>query len=74
MEIKIHSKIVKLISCKISLSTFTSSLIHVFLVILVVLYFKGSGDLMDKVSASQPGDRGLEPHTGHDNDSHGSQQ
>ena len=28
--------------------------------------FKGSGDLMDKVSASQPRDRGFEPHTCHD--------
>ena len=28
-----------------------------------------SGDLMDKVSASQPRDRGFEPHMCHDNDS-----
>ena len=28
-----------------------------------------SGGLMDKVSASQTRDRGLEPHTGHDHDS-----
>ena len=27
------------------------------------------GDLMDKVSASQPKDRGFEPHTGNDHDS-----
>ena len=30
---------------------------------------KGSGGLMDKVSASQPRDRGFETHTGHDHDS-----
>ena len=29
---------------------------------------KGSGGLMDKVSASQPWDRGFEPHTGHGHD------
>ena len=29
---------------------------------------RGDG-LMDKVSASQPRDRGFEPHTGHDHDS-----
>ena len=29
---------------------------------------KGSDGLMDKVSASQPRDRGFEPHTGHDHD------
>ena len=32
-------------------------------------YEKGSDGLMDKVSASQPRDRGFEPHTGHDHDS-----
>ena len=31
--------------------------------------FNGSNGLMDKVSTSQPRDRGFEPHTGHDNDS-----
>ena len=30
---------------------------------------RGSGGLMDKVSATQPRDRGFEPHTGHDHDS-----
>ena len=30
---------------------------------------KGSGGLMDKVSASQPRGRGFEIHTGHDHDS-----
>ena len=30
---------------------------------------KGSVDLMDKVSASQPRNRGFEPHTGHDHES-----
>ena len=30
---------------------------------------KGSGDLMDKVSATQPWDRKFEPHTSHDHDS-----
>ena len=29
----------------------------------------GSGGLMDKVSASQPRDRGFETHTDHDHDS-----
>ena len=31
--------------------------------------FKGSGSLMDNVSAPQPQDRGFEPHTGHNHDS-----
>ena len=30
---------------------------------------KGSGGLMDKVSASQPQNHGFKPHTGHDHDS-----
>ena len=30
---------------------------------------KGSGGLMDQVSASQPRDHGFEPHIGHDHDS-----
>ena len=29
----------------------------------------GGGGLMDKVSVSQPRDRGFEPHTGYDHDS-----
>ena len=33
------------------------------------MFVKGSGCLMDKVSASQSRDRGFEPHTGHDHDS-----
>ena len=32
------------------------------------LLIKGSGGLMDKVSASQPPDRGFELHKGHDHD------
>ena len=33
------------------------------------LAYMGSDGLMHKVSASQPRDRGFEPHTGHDHDS-----
>ena len=33
------------------------------------IHNKGSGGLMDKVSASQPRDPGFEPQTGHDHDS-----
>ena len=33
------------------------------------ILFKGSVGLMDQVSASQPRDRGFEPHMGHDHDS-----
>ena len=31
--------------------------------------YEGSGGQMDKVSASQPWDRGFKPHMGHDHDS-----
>ena len=32
----------------------------------VLHVYKGSDGIMDKVSASQPRDRGFEPHMGHD--------
>ena len=34
-----------------------------------VSMYQGEHGLMDKVSTSQPRDRGFEPHTGHDHDS-----
>ena len=35
---------------------------------IIAVSILGRGGLMDKVSASQPGNRGFEPHTGHDHD------
>ena len=44
-------------------------LLSVNLLSAYICFIKGSNGLMDKVSASQPRDRGFEPHTGHDHDS-----
>ena len=35
----------------------------------IIHVLEGSDGLIDKVSASQPRDRGFEPYTGHDHDS-----
>ena len=48
--------------CRCHLDT-VISLQYLLMLWLSIMIFKGSGGQMDKVSASQPLDRGFEPHT-----------